>query len=73
MQNRTREGGGNVFGADGWQYNRGADGRGQGPAMHMVGGGKHFSRGLYIYKNRDRYRKTCFNFSAYNAVSSYII
>lgn len=51
MQNRTQEDGGNIFGADGRQYDFEADGCEQGPAMHIVGGsGEGFGLGLHIYK-----------------------
>lgn len=50
MQNRTQEDGGNIFGADGRQYNLEADRCGQGPAIHIVGGnGSDFGLGLHIY------------------------
>lgn len=48
MQNRTLEGGGNIFGADEGRYDFGSDGCGQGAAMHIVGGGERSGLGLHI-------------------------
>lgn len=53
MQNRTQEDGGNIFGADGRQYDSEADRCKQGPATHIVGGsGECSGLGLHFYKNR---------------------
>lgn len=58
MQNRTQETGGGIFGVDGQRYDSRSDRFGQGPAMHIVGGGgERFGRGLHVCKNRSCYRK----------------
>lgn len=51
MQNRMQEDSGNIFGADGWQYDSEVDGCEQGPATHIVGGsGEGSGLGLHVYK-----------------------
>lgn len=45
-----QEDGSDIFSVDGRQYGFRADGRGQGPAMHIVGSGVNSGRDLHVYK-----------------------